>query len=436
MFKQNIKLLITLVLTTALCACGSSDDDDTTPQPEPTTPPTPTPTPTAMIGVFLDSPVIGIGYRTETLSGVTNDAGEYDFLEGETVTFFIGGLEFPATAASGVVTPLNIAQTENVTDSSVVNMARLLQTLDQDGDPSNGITITQTAIDTAEPVDFSQSTSDFSASAAVQSTIENGGQDTPVTALIDESDALDHLAEELRDNDVQVGIVGTWNAVDDENELLTLIFFNDGSYVHLEVDRQDDEEISGMEWGSYTRDTETGRIQPTQDFDENGDTGLTDFTMDESAPRLFARVEDGELNADVDENADGTVDETLTFTKLPNDNEVGTWLVRDRNGTDQDENDLLMFVFYSDGTYVHAEVDFSDSEEDSGMEWGTYSINAETNKVSVTQTFDANGDTGLTDFTTDPDLGLFISVSENVMTLSVDENGDGVIEETLNFDRI
>lgn len=77
-------------------------------------------------GVFLDSPVVNIGYRTESTEGVTNSRGEFEFLPGETVTFFIGPLELPPVAAAGVVTPLDIAGTQNPRHPRVVNILRLL----------------------------------------------------------------------------------------------------------------------------------------------------------------------------------------------------------------------------------------------------------------------------------------------------------------------
>ncbi|MEZ9822329.1 hypothetical protein AB4238_17165 [Shewanella sp. 10N.286.45.A1] len=168
-YKYSVTTTLLVLLT--LVACSSSDD---APEPETLSQPVPVTT-TPDTGVFLDSAVIGIGYRTETLSGTTDAEGKYQYLPGETVTFFIGGLEFPATAATGIV-PFSIAATDDVTNTAVINIARLLQTLDQDGDPSNGISITQTAVDNAEPVNFSMSTTEFATSAAVQATIENGGK--------------------------------------------------------------------------------------------------------------------------------------------------------------------------------------------------------------------------------------------------------------------
>ena len=150
-------------------------------------------------GVFLDSPVINIGYRTETLEGVTNSLGEYEYLPGENVTFFIGDLNFPAVAATGTVTPLDLAGTQDVANSKVMNMIRLLQTLDQDGDPSNGITIADQANSSATQVDFELSEANFAASPAVMNLILNADLDTLVTELVSAADALAHFKQELID---------------------------------------------------------------------------------------------------------------------------------------------------------------------------------------------------------------------------------------------
>jgi hypothetical protein len=174
--------------TSLLIACGGGgggDDPDPVPPPETST------------GVFLDSPVINIGYRTEALEGVTNSLGEFEYLPGESVTFFIGDLNFPAVAATGTVTPLELSGTQDTTDPKVMNMIRLLQTLDQDGDPSNGITITDLAKSSATQVDFNLSEANFAASSAVMNLIFNAGLAAPVTELVSAADALAHFQKEL-----------------------------------------------------------------------------------------------------------------------------------------------------------------------------------------------------------------------------------------------
>ena len=45
---------------------------------------------------------------------VTNSRGEFKYHPGETVTFFIGDLEFPSVLADERVTPLDMADTDDV----------------------------------------------------------------------------------------------------------------------------------------------------------------------------------------------------------------------------------------------------------------------------------------------------------------------------------
>jgi hypothetical protein len=114
------------------CGGGSSDGDSVSSDSATST------------GAFVDSAVSGVSYKTATQSGVTDADGHYDYLQGETVTFSMGGVIFPAVTATGTVTPFDMAGTNDIEDDSVINIARLLQTLDDDGDAANGIQITET----------------------------------------------------------------------------------------------------------------------------------------------------------------------------------------------------------------------------------------------------------------------------------------------------
>ncbi|KZY86799.1 hypothetical protein A3742_27785 [Oleiphilus sp. HI0071] len=70
------------------------------------------------------------------------------------------------------------------------------------------------------------------------------------------------------------------------------------------------------------------------------------------------------------------------------------------------------------------------------MEWGTYTRNNSTGELTVTQIFDGNGDTGLTDAANGLTT-LFAQVSGDVLTLQFDDNLNGTIEdgESLDFQR-
>ncbi len=94
---QYIRGYILIVSLTLLSACGGGDD-------APPVPPPPVPPVAASTGVFVDGVVEGLHYETPTFSGTTNNAGEYDFLPGETVTFSIGGIVLGSTTAGQGVT--------------------------------------------------------------------------------------------------------------------------------------------------------------------------------------------------------------------------------------------------------------------------------------------------------------------------------------------
>ena len=128
--RPNFSYLILAISFSLLSACGGGGDS----------------TPAAVTtskGVFKDSTVAGLHYETATQSGTTNSAGEYEYLPGETVTFSLGGVVFGSATAGPLVTPLSLVPgAVDETNPVVTNIVRLLLTMDDDGDPNNGITIT------------------------------------------------------------------------------------------------------------------------------------------------------------------------------------------------------------------------------------------------------------------------------------------------------
>ena len=66
-------------------------------------------------GVFLDSAVSGVMFETESGTGFTDKQGRFQYRDGESVVFSIGGLMLPSVAASNTVTPLDIAGTNDIT---------------------------------------------------------------------------------------------------------------------------------------------------------------------------------------------------------------------------------------------------------------------------------------------------------------------------------
>lgn len=113
---------------------------------------------TTQTGIFLDSPVEGLIYRTESFEGVTNSKGEFQYKEREKVSFFIGSIKIGEAVGKNLLTPMDIALTPNATINTleVKNIAAFLQTLDADKNPDNGIKISSEAVASLpqNPIDF------------------------------------------------------------------------------------------------------------------------------------------------------------------------------------------------------------------------------------------------------------------------------------------
>jgi hypothetical protein len=97
-----------------------------------------------------------------------------EYLAGETVAFGLDELELPAVTAAHILTPLELVGVEDIGHTGVVNMARLLQSLDQDCDPENGITIGGEALLAATGMEIDFEDPDFD--SKVSNLVANAGQ--------------------------------------------------------------------------------------------------------------------------------------------------------------------------------------------------------------------------------------------------------------------
>ena len=125
-------------------------------------------------GVFIDSAVEGLEFASGQSSGVTDVNGTFTYEAGNSITFRVGDIEIGSATGGDTLTPLSLVTgAVDETDPQVVNIARFLQTLDDDGNADNGITITQLVRDQAasQSIEFDQSLNDFTDDGTIQ-TIE------------------------------------------------------------------------------------------------------------------------------------------------------------------------------------------------------------------------------------------------------------------------
>ncbi len=131
--KKSIKTSILAVALAALVAQGfvscSSDDTDGTTDPGPST----------LTGVFLDCEVQGLTFQSGTNTpGVTDENGTFTYTPGQTLSFSVGGVQLGTLDdGASVCTPFDFVIPENI--------ARFLQSIDGDGDPTNGIDVSAAA---------------------------------------------------------------------------------------------------------------------------------------------------------------------------------------------------------------------------------------------------------------------------------------------------
>jgi predicted acyl esterase len=95
-------------------------------------------------------PVSGLRFETPTQSGVTGKNGEYVYRDGEVITFLIGDLVLGKTKGAVRVNESLLASRVNgnidkLHDPVLVNISRLLHSLDQDGLLENGVQIADQA---------------------------------------------------------------------------------------------------------------------------------------------------------------------------------------------------------------------------------------------------------------------------------------------------
>lgn len=150
----------------------------------------------ANVGTFVDSRVSGLSYETASDSGETDGNGQFPYVEGETITFSIGDIALPEITVKRTITPQDVFDASDLSDTRVINLARYLQTIDSDGDPSNGILIAEaarTAASGTDSIDFDSPDFDKEIEPIIDAS--KLGERT----LVSEQDAEDHLRDTLDD---------------------------------------------------------------------------------------------------------------------------------------------------------------------------------------------------------------------------------------------
>ncbi|MEO9480924.1 MAG: hypothetical protein ABJO28_10105 [Maribacter dokdonensis] len=145
-----MKVKVFTIFCAVLLTIGCSKNDDTVEEtqvekPEEQELPNEPTSVTVLTGKFIDAAVQGLFFETATQNGVTNENGEFSYVEGEEITFKVGEVVLGSVIAKEEITPIDIAKVADASASIespiAKNIAAFLQTLDDDQDHTNGINL-------------------------------------------------------------------------------------------------------------------------------------------------------------------------------------------------------------------------------------------------------------------------------------------------------
>jgi hypothetical protein len=97
-----------------------------------------------IVGQFFDALTDGIEYFSTSFNGITSNGGKFSYAAWEEVTFKIGGIllwSYIPSDSKVFVTDLVGTTRDDIHNTEVVEMGQFLQSIDNDGDPDNGIVI-------------------------------------------------------------------------------------------------------------------------------------------------------------------------------------------------------------------------------------------------------------------------------------------------------
>jgi hypothetical protein len=178
-------LPFSLAVITSMTSCGGSKNKSAPP-------------PTAQ-GIFLDAVVEGLAYRSGGQSGKTDPNGVFTYETGKDIRFSLGGIALGSALGQSLITPIElVTEATDANHPAVINRLRLLQTIDDDANPSNGIQITELMHREAEDetLEFNQSTEAFEADADVVLVVALISSTGP-RMLIDTQTAISHFETAL-----------------------------------------------------------------------------------------------------------------------------------------------------------------------------------------------------------------------------------------------
>jgi aryl-phospho-beta-D-glucosidase BglC (GH1 family) len=149
-YKKAIISILSVVVLTFIYGCGGGASGSNTP----------VTVESYNEGYFIDSPVEGLGFRTNTLSGFTDENGKFFYKDNESVTFFFDKMTIgtvDTVPSDKKITPQDVVGVDRslVSNANVLKISRFLQSFDDDGEISSRIKLIPVSFDSQNLQDLS-----------------------------------------------------------------------------------------------------------------------------------------------------------------------------------------------------------------------------------------------------------------------------------------
>ncbi len=402
------------------------------------------------------SAVSGVTYSTSSkMAGITDASGIYNYNHGDMVEFKLGSLILGNVKAAVIVTPIDLAGGNN---TRLENLLVLLQSLDSDNDPGNGISIPANAADAVSAsINLDSDSTTFVTSPALQSVRQAGGIAGEVKTVAEARAHFLTQAMSLLSTDV-------WVKHDDKTAtVIRMSVSNAGEYLFGEATPDDPCDINlvcgskpiskaGVEYGGGSVsefDTRGFKFIGVPTIDTNLQAGLSHLRPDWRiytdgfelittdivvAPRereqsslfgeLFHIAKPLKLSSSKEPIK--TMIKEVRFSKMENISSgiVGAWVF------DNAAIKTQTLLFFSNGKYLMVDPigdlnrEGHESCGDPGIEFTSYVYDATTNKLKLKGfTYNTNGCAGFSD--NDPTT-FEVDADGNIATLET-KNGSSYI---------
>ena len=404
-------------------------------------------------GKLMDAAVSGVNYSTSSkITGTTDKDGVYKYNHGDTVEFKLGSLILGEAKAAAIVTPIDLA---GDSISRLQNLLVLLQSLDSDSEPGNGISISSVAAAAiGSDISLDNDPGTFAASSALQDVRQKAGIEGAIKGSAEVNTHFLSQGIGLLSNNI-------WVKYDDTTAtLIRMSIVNDGDYLYGEAivdDPCDADNVcgnktvskAGVEYGPAVLSTfglRGFKIVGKAAIDTNLQAGLshlrpswriytdgyelitTDLVAEQLKrekkgifAELFHIAKPLKISSSKVKNK--MIVKDVRFSKMENvaSGIVGAWAF------DNTDINTQILLFFPNGNYFMVDP-VGDADRDCaepGVEFSSYTFDAATKKLNLKGfTYNTNGCAGFSD--NDP-TAFSIDTDGNKATLKTKDNSSYVL---------